>query len=362
MSTTNPSSRRVTLRDIGKALGVSHSTVSLALHNHPRISEPMRKKVREAAKSMGYRPDPMLAALATYRRNRSEKPITSSLAWINAWPDAKALRSHQEFDGYWKGAYQAAKKLGYRLEEFRLDHQFNSQRLHQILSTRGIRGILLPPHQEQPVWKDFPWERYSVVRLGRSIDEPSCHVVASDEVSNAMRAYREIRRRGYQRIGFVGSASGAKDSGMIFELGFIGGQRVSNDKAKLPPLHLSDNKSETRQRMELRQWLDENQPDAIFTTQSNVPKLLELEKVRVPQDIALATTTILDTPIDSGINQHAEEIGRVAITTLNSLINDGSRGVPSVFRQILVEGSWVNGTCLPRKGSSLRDKRSDHHA
>ncbi|HEX7469541.1 MAG TPA: helix-turn-helix domain-containing protein, partial [Verrucomicrobiae bacterium] len=58
------SDKRVTVYDIAEKLGVSHSTISLALRNHPGISEKRREQVKKAAKEMGYVPDPHLAALA----------------------------------------------------------------------------------------------------------------------------------------------------------------------------------------------------------------------------------------------------------------------------------------------------------
>lgn len=48
---------RVTLRDIAAQVGVSVSTVSLALRDSERISEPVRERVRQAAEQLGYRPD-----------------------------------------------------------------------------------------------------------------------------------------------------------------------------------------------------------------------------------------------------------------------------------------------------------------
>lgn len=349
MKNPQTSGSRVTLRDIGKALGVSHSTVSLALRNHPRISESMRKKVHQTAEEMGYSPDPMLAALASYRRNKSDKPITASLAWINAWPNPDDLRSHHEFDCYWKGASKAATKFGYRLEEFRLDSEFTPKRLHQILSTRGIRGIMLPPHRIQPQWGDFPWENYSVVRFGRAVSSPACHVVTADQVSNTILAYEEIYKRGYRRIGFVAPNAELKRNGIIFELGFLGGQRLFDDAAKLPPLLFTRSTPQAERQTLLRKWLAEHKPDAIFTSLTELPEMLAKEGIRVAEDIALAATTVLDTTITAGIDQHPEEIGRVALLMLNSMINDSSRGIPEIFRQILVEGRWIDGDSLPRK-------------
>ena len=69
--------------------------------------------------------------------------------------------------------------------------------------------------------------------------------------------------------------------------------------------------------------------------------------LKVPDDFALAATSILDGGSDAGIDQHPEEIGRVGFVMLNSLISDRSRGIPSIFRQILVEGSWVDGASVP---------------
>ena len=45
--------------------------------------------------------------------------------------------------------------------------------------------------------------------------------------------------------------------------------------------------------------------------------------------------------------QHPEEIGRVGLLMLKSLINDGARGIPPIFRQIQVEGSWSDGDSAP---------------
>ena len=69
----------------------------------------------------------------------------------------------------------------------------------------------------------------------------------------------------------------------------------------------------------------------------------------MPDDVGLAVTTLLDTGVDAGINQHPEEIGRTGFQVLNSIINEGARGTPEIFRQVLVEGSWVDGSCLPRR-------------
>jgi LacI family transcriptional regulator len=56
---------------------------------------------------------------------------------------------------------------------------------------------------------------------------------------------------------------------------------------------------------------------------------------------------VLDGGADSGMDQHPEEIGRVGMLLLNSLIHDGAHGIPAIFRQTVVEGRWVDGSSLP---------------
>jgi DNA-binding LacI/PurR family transcriptional regulator len=54
----------VTLRDVAKALGVSHTTVSNAYNRPDKLSEQLRRRILETAARMGYQgPDPLAAGL-----------------------------------------------------------------------------------------------------------------------------------------------------------------------------------------------------------------------------------------------------------------------------------------------------------
>ena len=62
---------------------------------------------------------------------------------------------------------------------------------------------------------------------------------------------------------------------------------------------------------------------------------------------------MLDGNADAGIDQNPEEIGRVGLLTLVALVNDHDCGVPLNSRQILVEGTWVDGSSLPRRDQGM---------
>ena len=58
---------RITLHDIAKKAGVSVATVSLALRGRGDISLKRAEEIRALAQTMGYRPNPLLASLASKR-------------------------------------------------------------------------------------------------------------------------------------------------------------------------------------------------------------------------------------------------------------------------------------------------------
>lgn len=342
--------KRVTVYDIAEKLGVSHATVSLALRNHPSISEKRRAQVKKKAEEMGYAPDPHLAALAAYRRTNSPGKIQSAIAWINHWEQPEKLRKHREFDLYWQGAVQAAKRFGYNLEEIRWAADYSAKRFEQILLTRGIRGVLIPPHQKAPDWGDFDWSKFSIIRFGLSVAAPDSHLVTADQLRAVIMAVKKMVEYGYRRIGLVVPADTDRKLGG----GFVGGFSSAGQSFGLPvvaPL-LTEEKVYVEQsdkaRQILGQWLKKHKPDALLTTSPEVLGMLRQLKYRIPEDIAVAGTSV-DVPADAGIDQHSEAIGRIAVETLVSQINLNERGEPQDPYRVLVESRWRDGRSLPSR-------------
>jgi LacI family transcriptional regulator len=305
----------------------------------------MRKKIQAKAAEMGYRPDPMLAALAHYRRAGASTPVSAELAWINCWPDRKKLRSFKEFDLYWSGAFAEAEKCGYRLEEFHFHQDLSFARLDQILRARNVQGILLPPQPSGGAtanWREFPWTRYCVARFGYSLPEPRFHVVSSDQLANGLIACENFQRLGYARVGLATTEYLV----VRFAAGYLYHQMCSHELKPVPPLRLRQ-ASREEDRRALAAWIKQFKPDAIFTDCSLTRALLEELGLKVPRDLGLATTSILDGNADAGIYQESDEIGRAAVQQVISLIHHGDFGVPPICREVLVEGRWVDGATLP---------------
>lgn len=341
--------RRVTLRQIASRLGISHTTVSRALQNDPRISEAVRERVQETAKNVGYEPDPMLAALAHYRRSNVEHPVTAALAWVNTWPEPKKLRSFHEFDLYWKGASAEATHNGYRLDELDCPKEMSPARLQEVLRARGIRGILLPPTWAGMTqdWGSFNWDEFCVVRFGYSTKSPAAHLVTSDQLSNGLLAFERMWNLGYRRIGMV---MWEKQGTQLvrFAAGYLYGQLQVPAKFHLHPLLLKE-AGQAADEKQLQSWLKKARPDAILTDVSPLPRMLKRAGYRVPQDLGLAALSVLDGGASAGIYQNSDEIGRAAIQLLISLIHHNQRGMPEIPREVIVPGRWVDGDTLPPK-------------
>lgn len=342
METKPPS--RVRMLDIARKLGVSQPTVSRALGDDPRISTAVRRQVREAAKALGYQPDPMLSALAHYRRSRRAVANAGALAWINGWPDPAELRRFREFDLYWQSAFDEAQRAGYRLEEFVLNEALPPKRLQSVLLARNIRGILIPPHRTCPDWGDFRWSEFCIVRFGHSIATPRAHLVTSDQLTDGLIAFENIRAHGYTRIGLVVSSR----SHTRFPAGYLMGQLSAASSLSLPPLVLRETDADA-DLTSLSAWLEQRRPDAILTDVAPLRDMLRRLGRRAPRDVGLAALSVLDGNADAGIYQNSEEIGRAAVQLVISMIHHNEYGVPAVCREVLVEGRWQNGHSLPRR-------------
>ena len=339
---------RVTHADIARRLGVSQATISLALRNDPQISQARREEVVRVAAEIGYRPDPMLSALNRYRRDRANAVCETQavIAWVNRWRQPEDIRRLQEFDAYWHSAASAAKARGFHLEEIVWASDMSAERLLGILEARGIRGILIPPGERtlafasDAIWMDFAWGGISAVRLGRSIHAPGFPVVTADHVHNCRLAVREIRRRGYERVGFVTSRHMAAFT--LSMAGFL----MAQSELPLREAHLILDDDDTAAFV---RWLKAEKPDAILT---DAPSAMVNEIRDICGDsTGLAVMSVRDGGADAGIDQNSEEIGRTAVEALISQLERNQAGIPEMGREILIQGCWRDGKSLPYRTS-----------
>ena len=180
---------------------------------------------------------------------------------------------------------------------------------------------------------------------------PGLRLVFLDEKSGEKReyfytdgliAYTSIWERGYRRIGLIIS----KVSRTRFSAGYLLGQMRMNARPVIKPLVLSLERNDATLN-KLAAWLKHEKPDALLTDEPYLNDMLKRLGVRVPEDVGLAAMSVLDGNADAGIYQNSEEIGKVAIQLLISLLHHNETGIPKICREVLIEGHWVDGSTLP---------------
>jgi LacI family transcriptional regulator len=345
MSSSTPA--RVTLRDIAQRLRLSSMTVSRALRDDPRITPARRELIRKTAEELNYKPDAMAVALRGRGASRP-KGIQAELAWLNHWREPARLYRYREFASMWEGARATAERHGYRLREFVVDERLSFPRFDSILRSRGVQGILLPPHGgaagREPDQASLDWARYAVVRIGYSVRRLPAEIVVGNHLQGTLMALSRIAAKGYRRVGYVCMV----DPSAFSRAGFLTFQIEQPETRRVPLLMLAHGAHEERLRV-LREWLRAHRPDAILTEVGDLHALLAELGVRVPEDIGLAATSCLDGPSAAGIDQHSDLIGQTAVETLIRLIHTHHFGLPERHREVLVQGTWRDGASLPAR-------------
>ncbi|MEI6076968.1 MAG: substrate-binding domain-containing protein, partial [Verrucomicrobiota bacterium] len=340
--------KRVTLKEIADRIGVSKNTVSLALRGNSRISLATKERIDATARELGYVADPILQRLAAYRRGDTSTKLRGLIAWLNHWNEPKQLRSYHEFESYWRGAGLAARRLGYRLEEFIWPASCPAQRAEQLLRERKVLGLLIPPHKPDLDWGDFDWSQFSLIRFGMSVQQVDSNLVTADHQRAILMAVRRIHAYGYERIALIYDANHDRSMGGNLFGGFTCAMNQAALKPGIPALDFNVQQfDENCGAQVLKEWMLAHRPQAIITTAPQVPVLLRKLGYRIPCDVAVAGTSVQDISVEAGIDQRSHAIGQIAAEMLIKQISLNERGEPADPCRILVESRWRDGKSLP---------------
>lgn len=339
------SGRVVTLRDVAEKAGVSVMTVSRVLRNQRNISAETREKVNQIARELGYRPNPMVSALMSYRRSARRTVTYTSLAYITAFPTRQEWRENKLYFEFFEGARAGADRHGFQLEEFWLrEPGMTTERLSQILYNRNVPGLLIAPLPVSQGHLRLDWDKFSAVTIGYSLARPLLHRAVNHQFRSMRMAVRKLRKLGYKRLGLAMSASYDSRVDHQWSGSFLA-ERERFDRGEQVPLFLLED--DEWNEANFVKWFRKNKPDVILCQQPEILEWLDKLKVKVPDDVGIAH---LNCPDDSGefagIYQNGRVIGEVAIDFLVGMVQRNERGVPDLAHSILVEGTWVDGKTI----------------
>ncbi|MCC5849357.1 MAG: LacI family DNA-binding transcriptional regulator [Verrucomicrobia bacterium] len=162
---------KASLQTIADEAGVSRTTVSLALRNHPRISVATKTRIRRIAFRQGYRPSPELSRLMNIVRTQRFTDHVTVLGFLHDESlDPRIL----------KILSRAGDLRGYRLDPFPLKNTPRAaRRLDKILQTRGIEGLVIHTPHAPDIALRLNLDRYCACALGDCA--PALHRVSLDK-------------------------------------------------------------------------------------------------------------------------------------------------------------------------------------
>lgn len=323
------------MRDVAAKVGVAESTVSRALRNAPCISLACREAVKDAARQLGYRPNPLVSVLMAQVRPRLHAPRPLAVAILQCYPRGQPSYS----EDYERGIRERAEIFGYRIEPLHLEDLPPSRLLDQVLDARGIHGLIVLPVPAGVSLEGLSYERLAAAAVDPSLKHPHLHRASSDYFQGMTTALARLTALGRKRIGFVISAAEVVRIGDLWLAAYLRWQSALPHGRRLV-VHMPRQNT----RRAFLQWLRHEHPDAIVSNEP--PYLLDWLSAAdtvIPRDMAYATLGVQADAQTAGIDQHAEQVGWAAFDLVVSQLNRNEYGLPTVPQTVLVEGAWVDG-------------------
>jgi DNA-binding LacI/PurR family transcriptional regulator len=329
----------VTVRDIAQASGVHFTTVALALRNSPKVAASTRIKVQEAARKLGYRPNPLVSALMAQKRAHKKPVYSSILAYITFNNPKDSSKKSWHEDEYIRGAHERCIEMGYRLEPFNLlETGMSASRLAQILKTRAISGLMLGSAKRNKGHLPRSLHEFSSIALSYSLARPALHRIAHHHYQGSSLACRQLRRKGYRRIGLVLTTLMDNQMDRLWTGGYLTFHEHLPAASRPKPLYLPKNEFPHAL---LRQWVLKEKPDVILTMHLQIKEWFDQNRDSFHHPIDLAT---LDYSPDwgdcYGIDQKPRLMGREAASFLVNQLQNNIHGLPSNPMTLVINGEW----------------------
>lgn len=338
------SKKKVSYRDIARELGVTAMTVSLAMRNHPSIPDATRQRVRNTAERLGYRPDPKLVEIMQYMNRRKQLREYPVLCFLNIWKARTGWRKSIYINRLFKAAAARANALGTELQEFWLcEKGMTARRMVDILKTRNINGILLPPLPPFEEGLDFPFEKFCVVTTSYTAEAMGFNMVTNNRHQIIRLALQKVKEFGYKRIGLVIDQELDRRSNHDVHAHFMLFQSQQPTADHVDILY-GDNFDSQR----LAKWYHDQRPEVVLSMNNSVYDWLREAGLAVPQQVGFVSlSNSPDYPVGySGVDERSDLVGAAAVDMLTAHLIRNEIGRPESRKLTLLEGSWLDGNTL----------------
>ncbi|AHF89835.1 LacI family transcriptional regulator [Opitutaceae bacterium TAV5] len=331
------------MKVIAAQLGLSTSTVSLALANKPVVAAATRARVQEAAARLGYRKNPLVAALMESRRWRRTPSASPVIAFLTLDNTRDGWRSNVSLD-FFTGCAREAARFSYKVEPFwaRAPHM-DARRLTQVLRTRGIQGIVVGTGPGTGTDVELDWEHFSAASVSIGLNNPRLDNLSCDHFWCMREAMLRCAAAGHTRVALVAGEAADTRLQHRWSGAYWAHVHALGLDADIAPLETGS--TDTRNFLA---WLDRVRPQAVVG-QFGPPTLARLEAagLRIPHDVSLVSVVLgRRNERLTGLCEDRELIGERAARHVISLIQHNETGVPAVPCFLSTPGIWNEGKTL----------------
>jgi LacI family transcriptional regulator len=320
---------RIGIRQIAELAGVSPSTVSRALRNHPRLPPATCRRIQTIAAQLNFRPDPLISALVSRRKKRDGNEV-DTIAYLTSHPTREGWRDYEFLREAYNGAEKRAREQGYKLEHFWLHEPgMTGRRLSRILFNRGIRGICIAPLNKGYGHIHLQWEHFSCATIGYSMIRPELHRSCPDQGEGMMTALRKLYHQGCRHIGIWLE----KNANMKVDYKWVASALLFREQYRNCRLSLMKNGSWNQR--DFLPWYKKIRPEGLVCFHPYFFTLLT--------DPASVKCASLDWKKENpfpGIDQKPAMVAAAAIDLITGQIYRNETGLPATARVVMVASSW----------------------
>ena len=326
--------RALTIKDLALELGISPSTVSKALKNHPDISEDTRTRVNELAKRLNYKPN----AIALSLRNNRTKTLGLVIPEI----------VHYFFSSVISGIEDLAYDAGYNVMIFQSNESFNREVMGvQALISSRVEGILISLSKETRNCQHLQTvldHNIPLVMFDRVSEELNTDKVTVDDYQGAYHAVSHLIHTGCRRIAHL---SGPPGLGIADQRksGYMQALMDNNLEVDRDLIMYCDNFKQARIRTKQLMNLP-NPPDAFFSvndhTAIGVVKSLHELNIPIPDQVSVIGFSNEDIsqithPALTTVDQHSYLIGQTSIQLLLDRLMSQGTNIPYIHHLVKTE-------------------------
>jgi LacI family transcriptional regulator len=332
---------KITIKDVARELGVSVSTVSRALKDHPDISPQTKKAVRELVDKMKYHPNAIALSLRSQRTNIIGVIVPEIV--------------HHFFSSVISGIDEAATAAGYNVMFFQSNESYEREimNIQSIIASRAdgvlisiAKGTKKLHHIRQLLEENIP-----VVFFDRASEDIETDKVIVDDFEGAYNAVDYLIKTGCRRIAHFAGPQHLQ-IGYQRKRGYISALE-KNGLSVRDELIISCDTYESAVEVTKRLMACFEPPDAIFAsndmTAAGTLNTVKALGFKVPDDVSVVgftdslVSSVTD-PLLTTVSQHGFEIGKKAAEILIKRINEEIESPKPVTEVIKTELVIRNST------------------